>query len=141
MKGGADLRYVLDASVAASWCFEDEFHPIAEIASALLLSSASAATPLIFWFELRNVLLAGMRRGRISQYLLTESLVRVGRAPIKIEPLPDDEPILALAIRHRLTFYDATYLELAQRERIALATLDQALARAATAENVSLIGV
>ena len=134
------MRYVLDASVAASWCFEDEFHPIAEIASALLLSSASAATPLIFWFELRNVLLAGMRRGRISQYLLTESLVRVARAPIKIEPLPEDEPILALAIRHRLTFYDATYLELAQRERIALATLDQALARAATAENVPLIG-
>ncbi|MEA2884225.1 MAG: hypothetical protein QOH32_3481 [Bradyrhizobium sp.] len=82
-----------------------------------------------------------MRRRRISQYLLTESLVRVARAPIKIEPLPQDEPILALAIRHRLTFYDATYLELAQRERIALATLDQALARAAIAENVPLIGV
>jgi predicted nucleic acid-binding protein len=141
MKGGADLRYVLDASIAASWCFQDEFHPIAETASTLLLGSASAVTPLIFWFELRNVLLVGMRRGRISQYLLTESLVRVTRAPVKIEPLPQDEPILALAIRHRLTFYDATYLELAQRERLALATLDRALARAATAENVPLIGL
>jgi predicted nucleic acid-binding protein len=134
------LRYVLDASVAASWCFEDEHHPTAEIASDLLVSNANAATPLIFWFELRNVLLTGMRRGRISQYLITESLARIARGPIKIEPLPQDEPILALAIRHRLTFYDATYLELAQRERIALATLDQALARAAIAEGVPLIG-
>jgi predicted nucleic acid-binding protein len=39
-----------------------------------------------------------------------------------------------------LTFYDAAYLELAMRDRIALATLDQALARAATIEGVPLIG-
>jgi len=45
-----------------------------------------------------------------------------------------------VAKRHRLTLYDAANLELAQRERIALAALDQPLARAAAAESVALIG-
>lgn len=45
-----------------------------------------------------------------------------------------------LAQRHRLTFYDAAYLELAQRERIELATLDAALIRAAASEGVALVG-
>jgi predicted nucleic acid-binding protein len=59
---------------------------------------------------------------------------------IDIAELQEETPIFALAQRHRLSFYDADYLELAQRQDIALATLDQALARAAVAENVALIG-
>ena len=55
-------------------------------------------------------------------------------------PIPNEYAVLDLAQRHRLSFYDAAYLELAQREGISLATLDQALARAATAEGVPLIG-
>jgi predicted nucleic acid-binding protein len=47
---------------------------------------------------------------------------------------------MALARRHRLTVYDAAYLELALREVVPLATLDQALAAAAQAEGVSLVG-
>jgi predicted nucleic acid-binding protein len=53
--------------------------------------------------------------------------------------LPADDAVFAIARRHRLTFYDAAYLELAKRERIALATLDDALAVAAAAEGVELI--
>jgi predicted nucleic acid-binding protein len=62
------------------------------------------------------------------------------RAPISLDTLPSENAIFALAKRHRLTFYDAANLELAQREGVALATLDQALARAAAAEGVPLIG-
>jgi predicted nucleic acid-binding protein len=47
---------------------------------------------------------------------------------------------LALARGHRLTVYDAAYLELALREDLPLATLDAALARAARVEAVPLIG-
>jgi predicted nucleic acid-binding protein len=46
---------------------------------------------------------------------------------------------VALARRHRLTVYDAAYLELALREGLALATLDTALAEAARAEGVSVL--
>ena len=62
------------------------------------------------------------------------------RTMIGLDTLPSDDTLFSLAKRHRLTFYDAAYLELAQREGIALATLDQALSRAATAEGVPLIG-
>ncbi len=58
---------------------------------------------------------------------------------IRQMPVPPDIGVLALARRHRLTFYDAAYLELAQREGLALATLDNELANAARAEDVQLI--
>jgi predicted nucleic acid-binding protein len=54
--------------------------------------------------------------------------------------LPDEVTIIALARRHRLTVYDDAYLELALREALPLATLDKALADAAQAESVSLVG-
>jgi len=46
-----------------------------------------------------------------------------------------------LADKHSLTVYDATYLELALRRFLPLASLDQELRRAAQAENVSLLGI
>jgi len=48
--------------------------------------------------------------------------------------------VLTLARRHRLTFYDACYLELAERRAAPLATLDATLAQAAQPENISLVG-
>ena len=53
---------------------------------------------------------------------------------------PDETHVLTLARRHRLTVYDAAYLELAAREALPLATLDAQLATAAQAEQVALIG-
>ncbi|HJW78510.1 MAG TPA: type II toxin-antitoxin system VapC family toxin [Beijerinckiaceae bacterium] len=47
---------------------------------------------------------------------------------------------MALARRHRLTVYDAAYLELAQREGVPLATLDGPLAAAARADGVPVLG-
>jgi predicted nucleic acid-binding protein len=52
--------------------------------------------------------------------------------------LPDDNAVFSLARRHRLTFYDAAYLELAKREGLTLATFDNELIAAAKAERVPL---
>ncbi len=83
----------------------------------------------------------GIRRGRVKAEAADEVLSRIARIRISIAPLPDAaDRIFALAQRHRLTFYDAAYLELAQREGIELATLDAALIRAAAAEGVMLVG-
>jgi predicted nucleic acid-binding protein len=59
---------------------------------------------------------------------------------ISLDRAPDEIIVLTLARRHRLTVYDAAYLEVAVREGLPLATLDAGLARAATAEQVPLIG-
>lgn len=141
MRGGADLRYVLDASVAVSWCFHDEQDSRADTALKVLRAGAAPISPLHWWFEIRNVIMLAVRRKRVTQEETTAFFMRLEDTPVELAGLPKAEAVFALARRHGLTFYDAAYLELAMRERIALATLDQALARAAIAEGVPLIGV
>jgi len=59
---------------------------------------------------------------------------------IILDHSPDETAVLGLARQHRLTVYDAAYLELAMREGLSLATLGGALIEAARAEAVPLIG-
>ena len=134
------MRFVIDASVAAAYCFDDENEPVADAAFTLLEGGGEALAPVLFWFELRNAVLVGSRRGRIDNEQMKLVLNRIERAAITLGPLPRADAIFALAQRHRLTFYDAAYLELAQRERVGLATLDKALASAADAEGFALVG-
>ena len=46
-----------------------------------------------------------------------------------------------LAERHRLTLYDAVYLELALRRELPLATLDKELRSAADTEKIRVLGI
>lgn len=135
------MRYVLDASVAVSWCFHDEQDVRADAALKLLHAGATPIAPMHWWFEIRNVIMLGVRRKRVTQEETSAFFLRLEETPIELAVLPKAEAVFALATRHRLSFYDSAYLELAMRKRIALATLDQALARAATTERVPLIGV
>ena len=132
------MAYVLDASIVACWCFHDEDHPRAD-AALELLDNERAIVPLHWWFEVRNALLLSERRGRTTEQYTTHFLDHLERFPIDIAALPNPAPVLMLARRHRLTFYDSAYLELALRERMTLATLDHALAEAALAEGVELV--
>ena len=134
------MSFVLDASVTVSWFLPDEDH-----ADALEAWRRSATedvyVPLHWWFEVRNTMLIGERRQRISQQLTTQSLDRLALLPIVVEPRPDGVEVLDVARRHRLTFYDAAYLELARRKGIPLATLDRELIDAASVAGVSLVRV
>ena len=95
--------------------------------------------PGLWWFEVRNTLLVNERRGRLRESDVSVFLRGLAVLAIIIDRAPDEAAILALARRHRLSVYDASYLELAQRDGVGLATLDGALARAARAEQVSLL--
>jgi predicted nucleic acid-binding protein len=131
--------FVLDASVAASWCFPDESHKNAEFALRLI-AHETAIVPTLLWFELRNVLLMSERRNRLSETQTARFLKYFRELPIEVDRDPDDGLVLSLARKHRLSVYDATYLELAQRKALPLATLDKALIKAAHVEEVRLIG-
>jgi predicted nucleic acid-binding protein len=131
---------VLDASVVGCWCFHDEQDGRADAALDLMeFENERAIVPAHWWFEVRNVVLQGERRGRVSEAQATRFLGRLDKLAIDHDALPDQVAVLLLARRHRLTFYDAAYLELARREGLALATLDEELAGAARRENVRLI--
>jgi predicted nucleic acid-binding protein len=64
----------------------------------------------------------------------------ISRLAITIDASPNKAQALTLARRHRLTGYDAAYLELAGRKALPLAILDEELAAAAQAEQVALVG-
>ena len=133
------MSLVLDSSVVGCWCFPDEASPIANLAFNEL-GANEAIVPVLWWFEVRNVLVVNERRGRIDPTGSAAFLADLDRLPIHFDRQSDSETVIALAREHRLTVYDAAYLELALRADTALATLDQQLARAARAAGVPLLG-
>lgn len=133
------MPFVLDASIAACWAFDDEDHPAAALALERVRED-DVLVPGIWWFEVRNMLIVNERRGRITEGDTAAFLRGLSRLGIAIDRSPDEGVVLALARRHGLTVYDASYLELSLREGLALATLDGDLARAARAERQVLLG-
>ena len=133
------MAFVLDASVAACWLFPDEHHPQASEAWRRSADDP-VLVPAHWWFEVCNTILMAERRGRFSVSITSDALARLALLPIQEAGKPIDANVFILARKHRLTFYDAAYLELASREALPLATLDARLADAAAAEGVFLIG-
>jgi len=131
--------FTIDTSVVASWCFPDEIHANADTAFRRIAKDTACA-PVLLWFELRNVLLMGERRGRLTASQVGRFLGYVANLPIETDRDPDETRVFGLARSHRLSIYDAAYLELAQRRAIPLATLDDALMKAARAEKIDLVG-
>lgn len=134
------MAFVVDTSVAACWFLPDEYDHVAEQARALLRTE-DAVIPWLFWFEIRNVLLMNERRGRLKIVQTNEALSVLAGLPIRRDLEPDEAVILTLVRDHKLTVYDAAYLELALRLQLPLATLDRQLIVAARAENINLVGV
>ena len=125
--------FVIDCSVAVTWCFEDE----ATAASDGLLDRLGdepAAAPAIWPLELGNVLVMAERRGRIDATQLAECVALLLELPVAIDeetPQRALNEMLALARSEGLTTYDAAYLELAMRLGVPLATRDKELRQSA----------
>lgn len=136
------MSLVLDCSVTLSWYFEDER---TEASRAVLdqVVEEGAIVPPLWRFEVANGLQMAVRRRRIDGSFRDETLADLAELDILSDPDSDGQAwssTLRLADRHRLTVYDAAYLELAQRRRLPLATLDLALSRAAVAELITVLG-
>ena len=133
------MAFVLDASVTITWAMVDEEHPVAELAAARV-SVEKALVPAIWQFEVLNVLLVNEKRQRANRADSEQFLLYLEGLAIEIHQAPNPSALLNLAGLHRLTIYDAAYLELAIRKRVPLATLDKALRSAAEAAGVVLLG-
>jgi len=120
--------FVVDASMTLSWCFADEATPYSRCVLAAL-ETTYAVVPALWPFEVANALALAERRQRITQEGIAAFLETLRRLPIQIErreTLWLWHATLPLAREHRLTAYDAAYLDLARRDRLSLATLDHA---------------
>jgi predicted nucleic acid-binding protein len=133
------MSLVLDSSVVGCWCFPDEANAIADLALEQV-AAGPASAPVLWWFEIRNVLVVNERRGRIDPPGSAAFLAELARLRIGLDWDADGEMVLGLARTHRLTVYDAAYLELAVRIDAPLATPDRRLAAAARAAGVPLVG-
>lgn len=131
---------VVDCSVTMAWFFEDEVSPYTE-AVLDAVGASSGATPALWALEVSNALATVLRKKTFATERLAEVQVKLQRLHWEIEPLELARslgPVLALAQKHGLTSYDATYLEMAKRRELPLATLDKELAAAAKRERVKL---
>lgn len=132
------ISFVLDASVAASWLFEDQADAESDAALSLL-ADGSALVPVLFVWETVNVCLTAERRGLLTRAKSSAFLEYLHSLPITLDaesPRAGMAGLLQLAQRHGLSAYDAAYLDLALRSGSPLATKDARLRRAADAEGV-----
>ncbi len=131
---------VIDASVSAAWCFDDED---TEYARDVLrrAQDTSFHVPAIWPVEMVNVLLVNERRKRITPTETAQAVALFRELAIQVDRAGSLQPFdttLVLARAHGLTSYDASYLELAAREGLPLATLDARMRSAASAAGIEL---
>jgi predicted nucleic acid-binding protein len=133
--------FVLDASVALAWCFEDENTPSARQILARLTAEV-ASVPATWPIEVANVLALAERRQRITPADSAEFIAKLEDVAILVDGETSSRAfgrVLDLAREERLTSYDAAYLELAMRLGVPLASKDADLCNAAQRLGVSVL--
>jgi predicted nucleic acid-binding protein len=126
------LICVIDASVALSWIYTDE-HSAASDALLARVAHHGAVVPALWRLEIANALQVGIKRKRIDAGYRDAAIRKLILLPIEIDPDTNDyawTATLQLADKHQITIYDASYLELAIRRGLPLATRDEDLAAA-----------
>ena len=132
---------IIDASVAAGWCFRDE---ASEAGDNILeqVKKFGAYVPSLWHLEVGNVLRQAERRNRISESVSQRQFQLLLTLPIQVDSETAAQAWAAtmlLARQHKLTVYDAAYLELATRRGLPLASKDKELLAAAGRQGVRAI--
>ena len=136
------MNFVLDSSLALAFVLKDEATAQTDKVLDSFGQGAKACAPPLWRWEVANVLLMSERRKRITQAEAHRHLTLLKSLPIEIDDAALDQAwsaTLLLAQKHKLTSYDAAYLELAIRRGVALGSLDGELRAAAKAEKVPLL--
>lgn len=133
--------FVIDCSLTMAWLFEDEKTAFSE---GLLdrLKKDRGVVPSLWLFEVLNVLIMGEKRQRISHSQTSHFLNVLNQLPIQIvevNSVLQSESMLFLARAHHLTSYGASYLDLASRPGLPLASLDEQLIKAAQSLGVETL--
>ena len=133
--------FVIDNSVVMTWCFKDE---TSQYADHILdrLEVSDGFVPSIWPLEVCNVLLVAEHKKRIGEADSTRFIALLAELTIIVEQEPPErmlKEIFALARKHKLSSYDASYLNLAMRKGLPIATLDNNLLAAAKRSKVPIL--
>ena len=126
-------KWVLDCSAMASVVLmETESRETDDLLEQALADRIHISVPSLFWFEISNVLITAVRKKKLAIHQAHGALARLYELPIgtdTTEGVVVYRRIFDLALMHDLSFYDAAYLELADRIGASLKTFDKAILR------------
>ena len=131
--------FVVDTSFMVAYLLNglcsDELSGCVSDIEYVLLNNGQLYVPQLFWYEIYNAILSKTRRstGAISKADAMDILYDLQKLPIYTEPQPDAQirsRIFDLAEEYNLSFYEASYLELARRNGLELKTYDEELLKA-----------
>lgn len=135
------MDFVLDTSVTVSWCFEDESSKKCDEILERLLKN-TAYVPTLWHLEVGNVLIMAEKKNRINYSRIAEFLSLLSKLDIVVDAETSNKgfhEVFYLSYSEKLTTYDASYLELAMRLGLPLATRDNELMRVAKKIGVKLM--
>jgi predicted nucleic acid-binding protein len=127
------MPIVIDASIAIAWSFPDE-RDAESIAAGEYVVRERALVPMLWRWEVQNVLRNAERRSRVTEETTSRILSSLAALPLSVDPASSTVTFggeFRLARRFGLTVYDGAYLELAVRHGIQLATKGAELRAAA----------
>jgi len=135
--------FILDNSVAMRWLLATPKATDQKYAERALMSLSDVDTvvPNLWHLEASNVLLGAEKRGDIQLGDSEGFIIQLENLPIHVDSLTMHQAfsrIIGLARTYKLSSYDASYLELAIREGLPLATLDSDLRKAAKKAKVDI---
>jgi predicted nucleic acid-binding protein len=120
---------VVDASVVLAWLLRDPVpHGSRKILDDHITGHDPAVAPELLWYEVANVLARG---ADLPAAAATEGFARFQALELETYSLGPAEyqTALQLALKYRLTVYDASYLALARALGVRFVTADRKLAR------------
>lgn len=132
------MAFVLDSSIATGWALLDGESPLAD-SVAERLKQEIALVPSIWWYEIRNILMASELRQRITPGDTANFLEILASYPIQVEAAQDEQITLSFARQNNISIFGASYLAVAHRHRAPLATLDEKLQAAARSAGIALL--
>jgi predicted nucleic acid-binding protein len=139
----SEAECVLDSSMALTWCLPNQASPVS-LAVLKRVQAGGALVPVVWHIEMANILGLKARSGFLSSDELHQALSLLHLLPIVTDQetsQPNLHGLLALMEKYRLTAYDATYLDLARRRDLPLATFDKEMIASARQNQVALAGV
>ena len=136
-------KFILDCSITMAWCFEDESNDIADQILSYLTDRDNlyqAFVPSLWSLEVANVLYIAEKRSRITTAESLYFIELLANLPIERDITPYNiKDILTISNSYDVSAYDASYLLLALRLDVPLATLDKKLRQAAGQAHISLL--
>ncbi len=137
------MSFVLDNSVTMRWFFGDGKPAELIYANKALdaLQEESALVPVTWGLEVANVIARAEAKSLVTEARSGAFLEMLDGLDIAVDTATSAHALsdtLQLARRYKLSSYDASYLELAVRLGMPLATLDENLQKAARKTGVKL---